>query len=164
MCEFQRRQKKEAGVNDKNNQSAKEYVENSKKNKFYSLFACAAMELTKDDVLMFLGVLVKELNENGIDFKYEMGKEPKVYDIIFDNKKMIDKFMPKEPIKVAGLIIQNFKQGVFPVYEKDFKGNIKYMDIEGGKYAIETGEYRKYEEVRQIAEHLLVYCDNNVEE
>jgi len=78
-----------------------------------------------------------------------------------DNYKTISDFMPKEPIKAAELIIESFKQGVLPIYERDSKGNIKYMDIDGEKYAVETGIYRKYEEVRQIAEHLLVYCNHN---
>ncbi len=68
------------------------------------------------------------------------------------------------PIKAAELIIENFKQGVCPIYERDSKENIKYMDIDGEKYAVETGIYRKHEEVRRIAEHLLVYCNHNSED
>lgn len=80
-----------------------------------------------------------------------------------DNYKSISDIMPKEPIKMAELIIENFKQGIYPIYERDFSGNIKYTDVNGEKYAVETGMYRKYEEVRQIAEHLLVYCNHNLE-
>lgn len=80
-----------------------------------------------------------------------------------DNYKAVSDVIPKEPIKVADLIIENFKQGIYPIYEKDSNGNIKYMDIDGEKYKVETGKYRKYEEVRQIAEYLLVYCNRNLE-
>lgn len=76
-----------------------------KTNNFYSMYTHSAKDLTKDDLLMFLGILTKELIENGIDFRYEMEKELKVWDIKIKGDKDIADFLPTEPIKVADMLI-----------------------------------------------------------
>lgn len=133
------------------------YCEKQKKtNNFYGIFAHAAKDLTKDDVLVFLGILTKEIVENGVNFKFDMEREMRVYDVEVP-------VLPKEPIGAADIIIRNFKQGTYPVYKRDVNGEVKHAEIDGKSYPIETGEYEECEEVRQIAEHLLVYCNYNSE-
>lgn len=61
------------------------------------------------------------------------------------------------------MLIHNYKQGIYPVYQKEEHGNIEYMDSEGKKVPIWTGEYKEYSELRQVAEHLLVYCNHHGE-
>lgn len=148
----------------KGNVGSKGYCDKQNKtNNFYGLFANHAKDLTKDDVLIFLGVLAKELIANGIDFRYEMGNEPKVWDIKIKSDKSISDFLPTEPIKVADMLIHNYKQGLYPVYAKDNNGQIQNIEVDGKIYPLETGEYEEYSELRQIAEHLLVYCNHNGE-
>lgn len=75
----------------------------------------------------------------------------------------ITDFLPTEPIKVADMLIHNYKQGLYPVYAKDNKGEIQKIEVDGKIYPLETGEHEEYSELRQIAEHLLVYCNHNGE-
>ena len=112
-------------------------------------------------------IVSKYFNVDGKDYVQAADYDKVLYELKSAKEKIVKlekRALPNESIKVADLIIHNFKQGIFPIYEKDGKGNIKYMDIEGEKYALETGMYRNYEEVRQIAEHLLVYCNHNSED
>ena len=135
-----------------NEVDCKENGEN--KNNFYDIFSYHARNLTKDDLLMFLGILTKELVENGIDFRYEMEKELKVWDIKIkrDNKDIAD-FLPTEPIKVADMLINA---------EGEYEHNPVVKKICG----TDKGAYRIFDvsELRQIAKHLLIYCNHNKEE
>lgn len=137
----------------KGNVGSKGYCDKQNKtNNFYGLFANSAKDLTKDDVLIFLGVLTKELIANGIDFRYEMGNEPKVWDIKIKSDKVITDFPPTEPIKVADFLINA---------EGEYEHNPLVKKICGN----DKGAYRIFDisELRQIAEHLLVYCNHNGE-
>lgn len=64
----------------------------------------------------------------------------------------------REPIKMADWIVHHFKQGLYPGYERDDKGNIKCVELGGEKIPFQTGEYENYTEVREIADYLLAYC------
>lgn len=64
----------------------------------------------------------------------------------------------REPIKMADWIVHHFKQGLYPGYERDDKGNIKCVELGGEKIPLQTGEYENYTEVREIADYLLAYC------
>lgn len=72
--------------------------------------------------------------------------------------------LPAEPIKMADWIVRHFKQGIYPVYETNYKGEIQFIEIGGKKVPIETGEYIKHGEAREIADHLLAYCKYHSEE
>lgn len=124
------------------------------KNNFYDIFSYHARNLTKDDLLMFLGILTKKLVENGIDFRYEMEKELKVWDIKIkrDNKDIAD-FLPTEPIKVADMLI-------------NAEGEYEHNPIVKKICGTDKGAYRIFDvsELRQIAEHLLIYCNHNGED
>lgn len=74
------------------------------------MYAHSAKDLTKDDLLMFLGILTKELIKNGIDFRHEMEKELKVWDIKIKSDKEIADFLQTEPIKVAEMLINASKK------------------------------------------------------
>lgn len=117
-----------------------------KTNNFYGIYAHSAKDLTKDDLLMFLGILTKELIANGVDFRYEMEKELKVWDIKIKGDENITNFLPTEPIKVADMLINVMHEPCASV-------------LSFGK------PYSMYNisELRQIAEHLLVYCNHNGE-
>lgn len=137
----------------KGNVGSKGYCDKQNKtNNFYGLFANSAKDLTKDDVLIFLGVLTKELIANGIDFRYEMGNEPKVWDIKIKSDKVITDFPPTEPIKVADFLI-------------NAEGEYEHNSIAKALCGEDKGTYRIFDigELRQIAEHLLVYCNHNGE-
>lgn len=123
-----------------------------KTNNFYGIYAHSAKNLTKDDLLMFLGILTKELTKNGIDFRYEMEKELKVWDIKIESDKEITDFLPTEPIKVADMLI-------------NAEGEYEHNPIEKALCGEDKGIYRIFNvsELRQIAEHLLVYCNHNGE-
>lgn len=112
------------------------------KNNFYDIFSYHARNLTKDDLLLFLGILTKELVDNGIDFRYEMEKEMKVWDIKIKRDKEIADFLPTEPIKVADMLINANKKRTNCMTEKEYD-----------KYIFEKWQ------LRQIAEHLLIYCN-----
>lgn len=90
------------------------------------------------------------------DFKELLKEKSAVGKTVYD-------FLPTEPIKVADMLIHNYKQGLYPVYSKDNKGQIQNIEVDGKIYPLETGEYEEYSELRQIAEHLLVYCNHNGE-
>lgn len=109
-----------------------------------------------DDVLVeFLGV-THEVMDRPRDFE-------KVLQEVIDKSKTVSDFLPTEPIKVADMLIHNYKQGLYPVYAKDNNGQIQNIEVDGKIYPLETGEYEEYSELRQIAEHLLVYCNHNGE-
>lgn len=167
IAEYQKKIEELTAENEKlkGNVGSKGYREKQEKtNNFYCIFANAANNLTKDDLLVFIGILAKELAENGIDFRYEMEKDPKVWDVKIKRDKNIADVLPTEPIKVADMLIHNYKQGLYPVYMKDESGNtVEYIDCDGKKIPIHTGEVAEYSELRQIAEHLLVYCNHNGE-
>lgn len=120
-----------------------------KTNNFYGIYAHSAKDLTKDDLLMFLGILTKELIKNGIDFQYEMKKELKVWDIKIKSEKEITDFLPTEPIKVVDMLITA-------------KGECEPLHI-GNDAFKDTYRIFGISELRQIAEHLLVYCNHNGE-
>lgn len=64
-----------------------------------------------------------------------------------------------EPIKMADWIVHHFKQGEeYPIYERDVNGKLHYVEIDGEKVPVQTGEYEKHREVREIADYLLAYC------
>lgn len=121
-----------------------------KTNNFYGMYKCAAKDLSKDNLLMFLGILTKELLKNGIDFRYEMENEPKVWDITSKNDKTVADLLPTEPIKVAEILITA-------------KGECEPLHI-GNNVFKDTYRIFDVSELRQIAEHLLVYCNHNKEE
>lgn len=122
------------------------YIEKQiKTNDFYGIYAYSARNLTKDDVLLFLGILTKELVENGINFNYDMGNDMRVCDITIEDRKTLTDFHLTEPIKVADMLINTHKRDLYEnsaYYSKIF--NIS--------------------ELRQIAEHLLIYCNANKEQ
>lgn len=68
-----------------------------------------------------------------------------------------DKF-PVEPIQMADWIVHHFEQGVYPVYERDRNGDIIFIGDGETKIPVETGELRKCEKVKEIADYLLAYC------
>lgn len=137
----------------KGNVGSKGYCDKQNKtNNFYGLFANSAKNLKKDDVLIFLGVLAKELIANGIDFRYEMGNEPKVWDIKIKSDKSISDFLPTEPIRVADMLINTEGE-----YERNPIAKALYGGDKGTYHIFDIGE------LRQIAEHLLVYCNNQKE-
>lgn len=113
-------------------------------NNFYGMYACKAKDLTKDDVLLFLGILTKELIANGIDFRYEMENKPKVWDIKIKSDKSISDFLPTESIKVADMLINASKKRTNCMTGKEYD-----------KYIFEKWQ------LRQIAKHLIVYCNHN---
>lgn len=137
----------------KENVGSKGYTEkNNKTNNFYGLYACSAKNLTKDDLLMFLGILTKKLIANGVDFRYEMENELKVWDIKIKSDKEFTNFLPTEPIKVADMLI-------------NAEGEYEHNPLAKALYKEDKGTYRIFDvsELRQIAEHLLVYCNHNEE-
>lgn len=66
--------------------------------------------------------------------------------------------LPTEPIKMADWIVHHFEQGMYPGYERDHNGNIRCIDVDGEKVLLQTGEYEKRTEVREVADYLLTYC------
>lgn len=71
----------------------------------------------------------------------------------------------REPIKMADWIVHHFKQGEeYPVYMRGNDGEICYVDVDGEKVPVQTGEYGKHREVREIADYLLSYCKYHSEE
>lgn len=138
----------------KGNVGSEGYCDKQKKtNNFYVMYANSAKDLTKDDLLIFLGVLTKELVENGIDFRYEMKDEMKVYDITVKDNKTLSDFLPEEPIKVADMLI-------------NAEGEYEHNPIAKAFCGTNKGTYNLFDisELRQIAEHLLVYCNANESE
>lgn len=123
-----------------------------KTNNFYGMYAHSAKDLTKDDLLMFLGILTKELIANGVDFRYEMEKELKVWDIKIKSDKEITDSLPTEPIKVADMLI-------------NAEGEYEHNPLAKALCGEDKGTYRIFNigELRQIAEHLLVYCNHHGE-
>lgn len=67
-------------------------------------------------------------------------------------KENIADFLPTEPIKVADMLI-------------NAEGEYEHSPIAKALYKEDKGAYRIFDvlELRQIAEHLLVYCNNNGE-
>lgn len=157
-CQIAEYQKKIEELTEENNKlkgdvGGMNYQEKQDKtNNFYGIYAHSAKNLTKDDLLMFLGILTKELIKNGIDFRYEVEKELKVWDIKIESDKEITDFFPTEPIKVADMLINAEGEYEHNAIAKAFCGEDK-------------GTYRIFGigELRQIAEHLLVYCNHNGE-
>ena len=105
---------------------------------------------------------IDDILEKLFGVRHDVGK-PDEFEKILTNKLKgnIADFLSTEPIKVADMLIHNYKQGLYPVYQKDECGNIGYIDNEGKKIPIWTGEYEEYSELRQIAEHLLIYCNHH---
>lgn len=92
-----------------------------------------------DDVLVeFLGV-THEIMDNPSDFE-------KVLQEVIDKSKTISDFLPTEPIKVADMLINASKKRTNCMTGKEY-----------GKYIFEKWK------LRQIAEHLIVYCNHNGE-
>ena len=157
-CQIAEYQKKIEELTEENNKlkgdvDGMNYQEKQDKtNNFYGIYAHSAKNLTKDDLLMFLGILTKELIKNGIDFRYEMEKELKVWDIKIKRDKDIADFLPTEPIKVADMLI-------------NAKGEYERNPIAKEFCRADKGTYRIFDisELKQIAEHLLVYCNHNEE-
>jgi len=70
----------------------------------------------------------------------------------------------REPIKMADWIVHHFKQGEeYAIYERDMNGKLCYVEIDGEKVPVQTGEYEKHREVREIADYLLAYCKYHAE-
>lgn len=157
-CQIAEYQKKIEELTDENDRlkgdvDGMNYQEKQDKtNNFYGIYAHSAKDLTKDDLLMFLGILTKELIKNGIDFRYEMKKELKVWDIKIKSEKEITDFLPTEPIEVADMLI-------------NAGGEYEHNPLAKAFYGTNKGTYRIFDvpELRQIAEHLLVYCNHNGE-
>lgn len=109
---------------------------------------------------------IDDILEKLFGVRHDVGK-PNEFEEILKEKIYgnitIEDFLPEEPIKVASVLIENYKQGIYPVYEKDENGEIVYMNDKNGKFPIWTGERESHSELRQIAEHLLVYCNANRE-
>lgn len=70
----------------------------------------------------------------------------------------------REPIKMADWIVHHFEQGVYPIYERDRNGDIIFIGDGETKIPVETGELRKCEKVKEIADYLLAYCKYHSEE
>lgn len=70
-----------------------------------------------------------------------------------------------DPIKMADWIVHHFKQGEeYAIYERDANGKLHYVEIDGEKVPVQTGEYGKHREVREIADYLLAYCKYHTKE
>ena len=136
----------------KGNVGSDGYCDKQKKtNNFYGMYANSAKDLTKDDILIFLGILTKELVKNGIDFRYDMENKMKAYDITIKDNKTIADFLPKEPIKVADMLISA-------------EGECEPLPLPFGNGEVrDTYKIFGVSELRQIAEHLLIYCNANGE-
>lgn len=96
-----------------------------------------------DDVLMnFLGV-THEIMDKPHDFE-------KVLQEVIDKNKTDFDLIPTEPIKVADMLI-------------NAEGEYEHSPIVKSIIKSDKGTYRIFDvpELRQIAEHLLVYCNNN---
>lgn len=92
-----------------------------------------------DDVLVeFLGV-THEVMDKPSDFE-------KVLQEVIDKSKTISDFLPTEPIKVADLLIDASKKRTNCMTGKEYD-----------KYIFEKWQ------LKQIAEHLLIYCNHNGE-
>lgn len=72
--------------------------------------------------------------------------------------------LPFEPIKMADWIVHHFRQGIYQNYETDSNGKTVFIEIGGEKVPVESGDCRKHEEVREIADYLLAYCKYHSEE
>lgn len=72
--------------------------------------------------------------------------------------------LPTEPIKMADWIVHHFEQGIYPIYETNHKGEIRFIEIGEERVPVETGEYTKHREVREIADYLFAYCKYHSEE
>lgn len=155
IAEYQRKIEELTTENEKlkGNEGSEDYCEKQEKtNNFYGMYACSARNLTKDDLLMFLGILTKEMIANGIDFRYEMEKEMKVWDIQIKNNRVIADFLPTEPIKVADMLI-------------NVEGKYEHNPLAKAFCGTDKGTYRIFDvgKLKQIAEHLLVYCNHHGE-
>lgn len=157
-CQIVKYQKKIEGLTVENEKlkgdaGSEGYLEKMEKtNNFYGIYAYSAKNLTKDDVLLFLGILTKELVENGINFNYDMENGMKVYDMTIEGRKTLTDFLPTEPIKVVDMLI-------------NAEGEYEHSPLERAFLKEDKGTYRIFDigELRQIAKHLLVYCNHNME-
>lgn len=98
-----------------------------------------------DDVLMeFLGV-THEIMDKPHDFE-------KVLQEVIDKSKTVADFLPTEPIKVADMLI-------------NAEGEYEHNPLAKALCGEDKGTYRIFDigELRQIAEHLLIYCNHNKE-
>lgn len=111
-----------------------------------------------DDILVeFLGV-THEIMDSPSGFEDVLRE-------FIDKNKENPESLPTEPIKMADWIVHHFKQGKeYAIYERDMNGKLYYVEIDGEKVPVQTGEYGKSEEVREIADYLLVYCKHHSEE
>lgn len=104
-----------------------------------------------DDVLLeFLGV-THEIMDSPSSFEDVLRE-------FIDKNKENPESLPTEPIKMADWIVHHFEQGVYPVYERDRNGDIIFIGDGETKIPVETGELRKCEKVKEIADYLLTYC------
>ena len=71
----------------------------------------------------------------------------------YTEENLLSKFLPAEPIKVADMLI-------------NAEGEYEHNPIEKAFCGTDKGKYKIFDvsELRQIAEHLLIYCNHNEEE
>lgn len=141
-----------------------------------------AREKDKLDMPVFLNFLRDELDRKGIKMTINrssdlhlvplnmsniIGVELDLSDHDKEKEAEIEKYkkllesredLPTEPIKMADWIVRHFEQGVYPVYERDRNGDMIFIGDGETKIPVETGELRKCEKVKEIADYLLTYC------
>lgn len=93
-----------------------------------------------DDVLIeFFGV-THEIMDNPIDFE-------KVLQEVIDKSRFVTGFLPTEPIKIVDMLI-------------NAEGECEPLTIEGTEYK-DTYKIFHTKDLKQIAQHLLIYCEHN---
>lgn len=97
---------------------------------------------------------IDDILEKLFGVRHDVGKPDEFEKILSERiKGNITDFLPREPIKVADMLI-------------NAEGEYERNPIEKAFCGTDKGAYRIFEvsELRQIAEHLLVYCNHNGEE
>ena len=60
---------------------------------------------------------------------------------------------------MADWLVHHIKLGEeYAIYHRDMDGKLQYIEIDGELVPVQTGEYGKHREVREIADYLLAYC------
>lgn len=96
-----------------------------------------------DDVLLeFLGV-THEIMDNPTDFE-------KILQETIDKSKSVSDFLPTDPIKVADMLIS-------------IEGECEPLILEREEYK-DTYKIFDVNDLKQIAQHLLIYCEHNAKE
>lgn len=97
---------------------------------------------------------IDDILEKIFGVRHDTVDKPDEFEKILTDKAKgnVTDFLPTEPIKVANMLI-------------NVEGEYEHNPIAKALYKENKGTYRIFDigELRQIAEHLLVYCNHNVE-